>query len=362
MPNATIVTKAYLQELLKNMGFAKTAEVEDALQDILATIAQKAEQTHSHTLSEISDYTAPYTKAETEELIASHTAEQIAKVIADAPESFDTLKELSDWIQEHQDEAGTMNSAISANTQAIQANTAAIATNAQAIKSNAFSLQAAQQNIEEKLQQNQNAQNQQILQLASELSIQIETKANETDVNQKVETINNRLNLMASAENFEQAKSDLQSSIEINAQNIALNATKANENARLIEENTSAINANAENIATITANMVDKRQVMYATGESMTINKTSPTELAVIDLEKGTYLVFVETTITGANYSRAEIFGSHYLLNMPTQGLSIFACKTLSRAKELVITFTPVDNINDNLRTTGTKVTAVKIA
>lgn len=39
-------------------------------------------------------------------------SEEIAKIIADAPESFDTLKEIADWISNHQDDAAAMNSAI----------------------------------------------------------------------------------------------------------------------------------------------------------------------------------------------------------------------------------------------------------
>lgn len=40
---------------------------------------------------------------------------EVAKVIANAPESLDTLKEISDWISNHADDATAMNSAIQAN-------------------------------------------------------------------------------------------------------------------------------------------------------------------------------------------------------------------------------------------------------
>ena len=40
---------------------------------------------------------------------------EITKVIADAPESFDTLKEISDWISNHENDASAMNSAIQTN-------------------------------------------------------------------------------------------------------------------------------------------------------------------------------------------------------------------------------------------------------
>ncbi len=56
--------------------------------------------------TDLSDY---YTKLQTDELISG----KVAEIIADAPEDFDTLKELSDWIYSHEDSAAAMNSAIS---------------------------------------------------------------------------------------------------------------------------------------------------------------------------------------------------------------------------------------------------------
>lgn len=41
--------------------------------------------------------------------------DEIAKVVANAPEDFDTLKEISDWIDTHKDSASAMNTAISTN-------------------------------------------------------------------------------------------------------------------------------------------------------------------------------------------------------------------------------------------------------
>ena len=45
---------------------------------------------------------------------------KISEIVADAPESFDTLKEISDWISTHEGSAATMNSSIAANTKAIE--------------------------------------------------------------------------------------------------------------------------------------------------------------------------------------------------------------------------------------------------
>ncbi|MDE5753840.1 MAG: pyocin knob domain-containing protein, partial [Oscillospiraceae bacterium] len=55
--------------------------------------------------TDLSDY---YTKPQTDERIT----EKVAEIVADAPEDFNTLKELSDWISSHEDSAAAMNTAI----------------------------------------------------------------------------------------------------------------------------------------------------------------------------------------------------------------------------------------------------------
>lgn len=45
--------------------------------------------------------------------------DEIAEIVAEAPESLDTLKEIADWISSHANDAATMNSEIKANTEAI---------------------------------------------------------------------------------------------------------------------------------------------------------------------------------------------------------------------------------------------------
>lgn len=52
-----------------------------------------------------------YTKNETDEKITS----KVAEIVANAPEDFDTLKEMSDWIAGHENDAAAMNSAIQTN-------------------------------------------------------------------------------------------------------------------------------------------------------------------------------------------------------------------------------------------------------
>ena len=51
--------------------------------------------------------------------VTKTVSDAVAKVVADAPENFDTLKEISDWISTHTDSAATMNSQITTNKEGI---------------------------------------------------------------------------------------------------------------------------------------------------------------------------------------------------------------------------------------------------
>ena len=79
-------------------------------------IAKKADITSIP--SKISELTND-SNYQTAEQISSTVTTEIAKVVANAPEDFDTLKEMSDWIAGHENDASTMNSAILDNKTAI---------------------------------------------------------------------------------------------------------------------------------------------------------------------------------------------------------------------------------------------------
>lgn len=81
-----------------------------------------------------------YTTTETDEKIT----EKVAEIVAGAPEDFDTLKEMSDWLTQHADSAASMNSAIQKNAEDIvTANTA--------IAKNKTDIETANTNIAKKL-------------------------------------------------------------------------------------------------------------------------------------------------------------------------------------------------------------------
>ena len=69
--------------------------------------------------------------------ISTMISEEIAKVVANAPASFDTLKEIADWISSHQNDASAMNTAINNNTTNITNLTTKVNTNTTNISDNA---------------------------------------------------------------------------------------------------------------------------------------------------------------------------------------------------------------------------------
>ena len=62
--------------------------------------------------TDLSNY---YTKSQIDKKIT----DEVAKIVAEAPEDFDTLKEMSDWIYSHEDSAAAMNTQIQQNTNSI---------------------------------------------------------------------------------------------------------------------------------------------------------------------------------------------------------------------------------------------------
>ena len=84
----------------KNVNIAIPDPYDDT--DIKAEIAKKANITSIP--SKVSELTND-SNYQTAEQISSTVATEIAKVVANAPEDFDTLKEMSDWIAGHENDA-----------------------------------------------------------------------------------------------------------------------------------------------------------------------------------------------------------------------------------------------------------------
>lgn len=120
-------TKGKIDELLSSVE--ATVEVDAELSDVSENPVQNKVITQ-----ELANYA---TTAEVE----SKVVEKVSEIVAGAPERFDTLKELADWIDDHADSAAAMNSAI-------QKNKTDIATANTAIEKNKTDISTANTNIQ----------------------------------------------------------------------------------------------------------------------------------------------------------------------------------------------------------------------
>lgn len=133
-------TKEKVDELLSNVE--ATVEVDAELSETSENPVQNKVIT-----AELANYA---TTAEVE----SKITEKVAEIVAGAPEDFDTLKEMSDWLTEHEDSAASMNSAIQKNAEDIATantnitkNTDDIATANENIQTNVDDIATANENI-----------------------------------------------------------------------------------------------------------------------------------------------------------------------------------------------------------------------
>ena len=111
-------------------GASSNPIANEALVDALADYVKSADLNIPTKVSELTNdkkyqtdsdlVTALTPYAKSDDVTAEITTE-VAKIVADAPEGFDTLKEMSDWITHHEEDASAMNSAISDNKIAITA-------------------------------------------------------------------------------------------------------------------------------------------------------------------------------------------------------------------------------------------------
>lgn len=113
------VDKVEGKSLISDTEIARLASVDNYDDtDIRTEIAKKADA--NAIPSKVSELTND-SNYQTAEQVNSTVTTEIAKVVADAPEDLNTLKEMSDWIAGHEDDASAMNSAISDNKTAITA-------------------------------------------------------------------------------------------------------------------------------------------------------------------------------------------------------------------------------------------------
>lgn len=84
--------------------------------DIPTRMSQLKNDSDYKTGKDIATALGPYAKSDD---VAVEITKEVAKIVAGAPEDFDTLKEMADWILNHENDAVAMNSTIQENKAAI---------------------------------------------------------------------------------------------------------------------------------------------------------------------------------------------------------------------------------------------------
>lgn len=108
--------KDYFKRNLKKIiaKFGDIALLDEVAKSDLTTSLQNEidAKATSTALGTVSDKLDTLVSTDTNKTARAIAAEEVAKIVASAPESFDTLKEIADWISTHSSDASAMNSAI----------------------------------------------------------------------------------------------------------------------------------------------------------------------------------------------------------------------------------------------------------
>lgn len=96
-------------------GTKMSAENFNRMEQGIYETSKSAEKNSGDIAGIVEELSNVYTKSETDTKIT----EKVAEIVAGAPADFDTLKEMSDWIANHEGSAAAMNSAINANAENI---------------------------------------------------------------------------------------------------------------------------------------------------------------------------------------------------------------------------------------------------
>lgn len=86
--------------------------------DIPTKVSGLQNDSNYQTDTDVATALTPYAKSAD---VTKEITNKVAEIVADAPEDFNTLKEMSDWISNHENDASAMNSAIQDNKSAITA-------------------------------------------------------------------------------------------------------------------------------------------------------------------------------------------------------------------------------------------------
>lgn len=117
-PNAPKPWQSYADKIMDAADKVINVELAGVKETIEILEKTKANDSEVKTLISNNSQAIEVLNGDGEGSISKAVTDGIAKVVADAPEDFDTLKEMSDWISNHTEDASAMNTEIKANTAA----------------------------------------------------------------------------------------------------------------------------------------------------------------------------------------------------------------------------------------------------
>lgn len=97
-----------------NVYVDDTTTLSAKLAEIISDIAGKAEATHSHAIADVTNLQTELNDRPTTTIVETKINTAISDLIGGAPETYDTLKEIADFIASHDDVVDTLNQAIGA--------------------------------------------------------------------------------------------------------------------------------------------------------------------------------------------------------------------------------------------------------
>ena len=262
------------------------------------TIANELANSKQNKLAFAGTYNAETNKVATEQTVA----DEIAKVVGGADASFDTLKEIADWIVNNPDSVSAINAKLSEHAQSIALNAEAIAENSEAIERSA-----------EKIRQN----NVNMIQNANAIAAQAEQLAiAKADIRELANTKQGKLEF---ADEYDPAKNKVATERTI-ARAVSQVVADAPEEFDTLKEIAAWITANPGSVATLNALIQENAQGISLNRYLITENtrtvtaqgeRISKTEVNVADLvEMQKRLVASVDEKVGKTTSAKRLYGT----------------------------------------------------
>lgn len=107
-----VLTDLMLKTIAEQVYLDDTVTLAAKLSELISALNGKASSTHSHGQADVTGLQDALTERPTTIEMNTAISNAIAELVNDAPETYNTLKEISDYISEHQDVANALTEAV----------------------------------------------------------------------------------------------------------------------------------------------------------------------------------------------------------------------------------------------------------